>query len=309
MSGIVGKSGISYKKQNVKESGDSLSGIKDLVFAHKASKGQTGISFGSLNTPLEMTSNGFTQPSAQEILSANLAYKKLRVTSSLNGELMPYLTYTWTNSSIDFKNGYTASEGEIFIFELNDRVSTGHNIVDARPLIATGVLSANDDEFVVGELFKLNAYPSTQMGEVMVFVDGVIQFRNVNNATVAPAADGNYQEIEATGGYANTIKFNETEAYDRNVIVVSTNLIAERPNLSQMQYIDSLATQLDSIIPTVADLAGVPESDFQAMPNNVDLKVFGDRVKTLEQRFNELLDKLDADSGVSDTDYKSLLGI
>jgi hypothetical protein len=37
------------------------------------------------------------------------------------------------------------------------------------------------------------------------------------------------------------------------------------------------------MIPTLADVAGVPETEFQSAPNNVDLKQFGDKLAQLEQ--------------------------
>lgn len=62
----------------------------------------------------------------------------------------------------------------------------------------------------------------------------------------------------------------------------------EKPQASQLAEIERLQGQLDAIVTTVADLAGVPETDFRAAPNNVDLKVFGDRVLALESRTTKL---------------------
>jgi len=283
MSGLIGKKNSTLKKAKVNESKLLETGVKNLKFWHEASEGDTSIPFGSLVTPGGIAAAGLSNPSASDISNANLAFFKenVEVRSSLNGDLMIGLTFQVFNNQIKFVNGYEAVEGEVFEVKSENNVITGNNIVDAQPLTATGVLSSGDTEFVVGEAFKTNAYPDTQLGEVLVFVDGLVQFRNTANATAAPGADGNYQEIAATGGFGTVIKFNDTFGSDVNVIVVSRNLIAERPNISMMQYIENVAGQIDSMIPTLADLAGVNENVFQSSPNNVDLKAFGDKVNNV----------------------------
>ena len=284
MSGIIGKKNSTLKKKTVKESKLLETGVKNLKFWHEASEGDTVIPFGSLNMPGEISSLGYSNPSGADILGANLAFFKENVSvhSYLNGELLEG-TFVVKNNQIQLLN-YTAEEGEVFRVTTTNNVVTENTIVDGRVITATGTLTAGDQEFVVGEIFKTNAYPTEQLGEVLVFVDGEVQYRNVGNAAADPAADGNYQEVHATNGYGSVIKFNEPYIEDKPIIVISRALIAERPNLSMMQFIEVLGGQLDAVISTVAALAGVDESEFQTAPNQIDLKAFGDQV--LENRAN-----------------------
>lgn len=283
MSGTIGKKNSTLKKEQVRESKLLTQGVKLIKFWHEASAGDKSISFGSLSLPTELSNNGFSNPNSAEILSANLSYYQENVTviSSLNGELMLGLTFLVNSNGVKFLNDYEAVEGEIFEVTYKNEVVSGNNIVDVRPLSSTGTMTAGNTTYNVGEAFRINAYPGSQIGEVMVFVDGVLQFRNTNNATAAPAADGNYQEVQSSGGYGISIEFNDSFADDVNIIVTSRGMIAERPNISMMQNIDTLAGQVDKIVEVLSDTAGVPESTFQTSPNNVDLKAFGDIVQAL----------------------------
>lgn len=277
---IIGKKNSTIKKEQVKESKLITTGVKSIKFWHEASEGETSIPFGALNMPADILANGLVNPTASELLGANLAlfHSNIEVFSSLNQKLMEGLTYVVRNNQIKFVNNYTSTEGEIFEVNYKNDVITGTNVVDARPLTATGVLTAGDTDFNVGEAFKTNQYPLAQIGEVLVFVDGEIQYRNVGNATAAPAADGNYQEVHASGGFGTIIRFNDVFLADKNIVVISRNLIAERPDISMMQLIENLGGQLDAVISTVAALAGVPTTDFQTAANQIDLRAFGNQV-------------------------------
>lgn len=281
MSGLVGKKNSTLKKESVKENKLLTVGVKSLKFWHEAiADGETAIPFGTLNMPADVAVNGFSNPTSTEILAANLAlfHTNVEVHSSLNQKLIEGLSYVVKNSQIKFINNYESTEGEIFVVVYKNDTITGTNVVDARPLTATGTLLAGATDFNVGEAFKTNAYPNDQLGEVLVFVDGEIQYRNVANAAATPSADGNYEEVQSAGGFGSIIRLNETSLLDRAIIVVSRNLIAERPDISMMQLIENLGGQLDSLVETTAALAGVPETDFQSNPNQIDLKSFGDQV-------------------------------
>jgi len=280
MSGLTGKKNSTLIKASVKENKLLTVGVKSLRFWHEATAGETSIPFSSFVLLSAILSSGLSNPTSTNIISANLAlfHTNVEVVSSLNGKLMEGLTYVVKNAQINFVNSYTATEGEIFEVTYKNDVVTGTNVVDARPLTATGVLTVGNTTFAVGETFKTNNYPSTQLGEVLVFVDGILQFRNVGNATANPLADGNYQEVHATGGYGSSIEFNDVFGTDVNVQVISRNLIAERPDISMMQLIESLGGQLDSLIDYVSADLGIDPSVFQVAPNQIDLKAFGDMV-------------------------------
>jgi hypothetical protein len=275
---LTSKSTLSLKKKDVQQQKKAGTAYRRLVFAHKASAGEVGITFTALTQPSEMAALGFTNPSSSDILAANILFykKNLTVISSARGVLMQDLSYTVpTSSRIEFQ-GFTALQDEIFTCLLETGVKDGLNVVDASPIIATGELAIGDTDFNVGIPFEVNKYSTQQVGAVLVFRDGVVQFRNPNNGTTG----GNYQEVD-NGGLATLIRFNEAPVSEASQIVVWGNLMSERPDGSMMAAIESIAGQLDQMIPTLAALAGVPTTTFQAQPNNQDLKAFGDRVHSI----------------------------
>lgn len=281
---IIGRGSKSLRKKDVQESKQIALGFKKLVFAHEASAGDTTINLGSLSAPSEMT--GFTNPSSAELASANLFFfrKNLTLVSSLRGTLVDYLSYDVTNSTnITLK--FDAEEGEIFVGTVDANPRTGLNLVAGSPIIATGTLTKGTTGFNVGTPFKTGEFPLQQIGEVVVYVDGVQQFRNTGNSS--STLDGNYYEVESGGGLGTIIRFNTADpTNDRSVMVHSIGVVAEKPDGSQKAEIENIAGQVDQMVPTLAALAGVPETVFQAAPNNVDLKQFGDRVLELEKLFN-----------------------
>lgn len=273
---LTSKSTLSLRKKDVQQQKKAGTAYRRLVFAHKASAGETGVTFTALVQPSEMAALGFTNPNSADILAANILFykKNLTVISSARGVLMQDLSYTVpTSQRIEFQ-GFTALQDEIFTFLLETGVKDGLNVVDASPIIATGELAIGDTDFNVGTPFEVNKYNTQQVGSVLVFRDGVIQFRNPSNGTVG----GNYQEVDNGSGLGTIIRFNEAPVSEASSIVVWGNLLAERPDGSMMAAIESLAGQLDQMIPTLAALAGVPETTFQGAPNNQDLKQFGDIV-------------------------------
>lgn len=275
----IGKKNSTLKKQKgVQESKIATTGIKNLVFWHEASEGDKSISYANLVFPTGLV--GEVNPTSAEILSANLGLFKnnVKVFSSLNGELMTGLTCIVKTSQIVFLNGYEAEDGEIFKITYKNQAITGTNVVDAKPLTATGVLDAGDVDFAVGEAFPIGKYSQQQVGEVLVFVDGELQHRNAANADADPSADGNYQEVASANGFGSVIRFNEPFIEDKPVQVISRNLIVERPDISMMQLIETLGGQIDKIIEYIAQDLGVDPTIFQVGPNEIDLKQFGDLV-------------------------------
>jgi hypothetical protein len=281
----TGTGSLSLRKIDVENSKPIAIGFKKIVFSHKATAGDTGINLLALVTPPEMSGTGFVQPTANELTAAQLLFyrKNLKLTSSSRGELMDYLSYSVASSTRINFNGFTAESGEIFIGVVDQQATTGIQVVDASPLVATGTLVAGTQDFTTGSAFQINKYPTTQIGNVIVYVDGVQQFRNTGNAVAAPSADGNYQEIDNGSGLGSIIRFNTTEAYDRNISVVSNGLLVNKPSASRDQTLESLAGQIDAMIPDLALATGNPTTTYQAAPNNVDIKTFGDSVQKLQR--------------------------
>jgi hypothetical protein len=234
-----------------------------------------------------MSSVGFVNPPVTDLLAANLLFNRRNLTliSSLRGVLMDYLSYDIRSSSrINFQN-FTALDGEIFIGIIDPLPKTDLKAVDAQPIVVSGELPVGVTDFNVGIPFETNKFPTQQVGAVVVYRNGVQQFRNPNNGT----SGGNYQEVSSGGALGTLIKFNNAPVSNPDsILVLSIGLLAERPDGSMMAVIENLAGQIDAMVPTLATLAGVPESTFQTAPNNVDLKQFGDTVINHESRITIL---------------------
>jgi hypothetical protein len=284
---LTGTGSLSLRKSDLENQKVPAVGFIKTTFAHKATAGQTGINLTSLTLPTEMSTNGFSNPPTSQLTNAQLLFHKnnLTLVSSARGLLQQGLSYTVaTSTQINFL-GFTALEGEIFTGTIDYTAQTGIKVVDASPINATGTLAATTTDFNVGVPFKVGQYSTTQIGAVLVFVDGIIQFRNTGNSSVT--LDGNYREVDAGGGLGTIIRFNVADPTNaRNILVVSNGLLSERPDGSMMAVIENVNGQLQNMAPYVAALAGQTTATvLGAAPSNVDLKSFGDRVVTLETSY------------------------
>jgi len=266
---ITGKNTKSIRKKDVKESKSLSSGFVKLTFAHEASAGETGINLGSLVTPASWTSQGNTQPSTQRLLEAKLFQFKdnLKIVSSLRGELMKISYRVSSNSQITF-NGFAAEEGEIFEGTIDSNPVSGIQVIDAKQPVADGDLADGDTDFPIGFTTRTNA------DQIVVFRNGLEQKRNSNNSSTV--TDGNYYVVDNGSGYGSLIRFNVAASGSNDYVkVTAIGGVVESPTNSTWDELEKVQGQIDAIVPTVSALAGVPETDFQAAPNNVDLRQFG----------------------------------
>ena len=275
---ISAKSTLSIKKKDLLNQKTPVVGFQPLYFAHRAALNDTGLNLALLTTPSsEMPS--FVQPSIAQLLGANLLFfnKNLVLTSSARGILINKMDYeVVSNTQINFI-GFTALANEVFTGVLSDAVSTGVRVVSTAVAPITGTLAANVTDFPVGTTFKAGAFSSSQVGEVVVFLDGLQQYRNTGNSSTT--LDANYYEVDPGNGYSNLIRFNSADSVnDRSVTVIYTNAVAERPDGSMMSQIEAIQGQANKLIEVVSDVSGLPESTFRVAPTNQDLKTFGDQV-------------------------------
>jgi len=273
---MLSKSAISIRKSDVKTQ-KSLGNVpQKLVFAQQCTLGDSGFNLASLTTPTAAMPS-FTNPSAYELASAKVYVnqKSLLLISSVRGPLIYKAQYTVdTNTQITFLD-WTAEDTE-FIIGMLDTQKEGKYFIDATQFVYTATLTAGLAEVFCGA-YPLNMFPTEQVGAVMVFVDGVQQFRNSGNAPASPTADGNYQETGAS------IKFNTTYANDAAVLIVSTGLLVNTPSDSRDAALDLLSGQMDIVIADLALATGNPVSRYQVNPNKPDLTAFGDRLRALEE--------------------------
>lgn len=284
---ITGKGTVSIKKLDVQEQNTPAISFKKIRVLHEASAGDEIIDMTAPNAPSSATT--YVEPSLSDRTATNLFQWKenVKVESTLRGSMMADIDYT-INGAYRIRLNVPAEEAEIFEIVVDHNPRTGNSLVDAQPLVVTGVLAAGTQDFNVGTPFKVGEYLSFQHGAVMVLADGQLMYRNTGNNPPGAGVEGDYYEVPAGAGLAVVIRFNDTDTKDRNVSAISVGALVERPNGSQMALIEALQGQIDLIVPTLAQLAGVPETDFQGTPNDVDLKAFGDRVFQNEQDIETL---------------------
>lgn len=285
MSGLTGKGSLSIKKQEVAQSRLPAVSFRKVRALHKCTLGQTIINLTSLTSPSVSEAKNYSAPNPSLLASINAFEMQDNVTvkSSIRGELLQNVSFVVSGAST-IELQFEAEENEILEITIDNVARTGATLVDARPLVVTGTLAAGETDFNVGEPFKVGEHPLAQHGAVMVMVDNQPMYRNTNNQAPGAGVTGDYYEVHAGGGLGTIIRFNVPDLVnDRTVSVISIGALVERPMSSQMALVEAVQGQIDAMIPTLAALAGVDETDFQAQPNNVDLKAFGDRVILLER--------------------------
>lgn len=280
MSNIQGKNGRTTRKLQVKESSQPATGVKRTRALHQASAGDTVIDLTNLTVPTG--AKNYSAPSVSDLTKNNLQQFADNVTvRTSSGVMIQNIDYV-VSGATTITLCQEALDNEVFEITIEAGVRTGRTLVDGAPLISTGTLTAGTTDYNVGEPFEVGKYPGKQVGSVMVFTGGQLMYRNEGNQ---PDGEGDYYEVHAGAGLGTIIRFNSPLdlVEDTDIQVVSVGSLIEKPNGSQLALIEVIQGQLDAIIPTLADLAGVDETDFQATPNSVDLKAFGDRVLDLEK--------------------------
>jgi hypothetical protein len=112
--------------------------------------------------------------------------------------------------------------------------------------------------------------------------------RNVSNATAAPAADGNYQEINSGSGVGTTIQFNNAPVGQDDAIIVEFGMdmagdIAISGNL------DALYGSILKLAEDVKDLGPYSISRYiSANPSQTERRAFGDSVLAALARISAL---------------------
>lgn len=275
---VIGRQSISLRKKSVSESKMPTVGVKNLVFAHESTIGDSTIPFMSLNEPIAWSAAGRSNPSSGDILSASLFTFKnnIKLMSSARGLILP-TEYRVSNTRISFLT-FTALAGEIFVVEVSDVVTNGNLVVDSRNLGFSTSLVASQTDILVGETWQVAKEPQA----VLVYKNGLLLRRNTNNSSTN--LDGAYYEVPVIGtNVSNTIRLNTPAVGGEEIQIITAMGFAEKPSLSILQSLESLAGQLDVMIPDLASLTGDPESKYQNAPNNIDLRTFGTTVFNIQQ--------------------------
>lgn len=286
MSGDIGKRNNLLQKGQRQLSSDAQSfAVTKFEIFHEAAEGDKKILFNSLNRPSDMSGSN---PSPSALINLNLSYTKpgIKVQSSRGFLLFPERQYTVRNEGIYFTDDYTAMDGEIFYISIEQGPVNGNLLVNAEKNPITYVLPAGQTTISVGEVFRPGANINHNVGDVMVFAKNIQIYRNTNNS--ATNQDADYYEPNN-----QTIELNTPFSEDVAIAVIPTSSYVERPDLSVIQRIETLAGQIDNIVPVLSDVADVDESQFQTGANSVDLKNFSDKVLQL-LAFNDAIPGLNS---------------
>ena len=295
---VTGVEDISLTKEDFLESKQFASTARKIIFAHKASGGESGINLLSLSTPPELSANGFVQPPTAEISSSRLLFNKknFRLISSApeRGELWMHDHYVITSEGfISFLNGITALPGEIFRGEIIDVPQTAIVTADARSVTRTFQLAVGQTLLNLGALYKVgeNLTANSQIGSIKVWRNGTLQMRNVGNAVASPSADGNYQEYDpANLGTSNQIQFNIAPVGQADEIIVEFGLHVFSGDVEIYGAIEQLYGILFKLAQDAAPAFGNSLSTYlSANPSQVERRQFGDKVFEIRNRVNDLI--------------------
>ena len=164
--------------------------------------------------------------------------------------------------------------------------ANGIQVIDAKTPVVEGELAASTTDFAIGFSTPTNS------DDILVFRNGLEQRRNTNNSDLV--LDGNYYVVDSGNGFGNVVRFNNPPAGTPDYIkVTAIGGVVESPTDSTFDEIQKVQGQIDAIVTDLAQALGNPETDYQAAPNNVDLKQFGARVLDLESDLSDLISRLE----------------
>lgn len=279
----------SIRKENFSNQKIGAVGFESIEFYHKASAGDKTIDLASLVTPsTELAGEGFSQPSPSVLIGAGIFNKRssLSLESTLKPKMMDRIAYTIRdNSTIVLKD--VAEEGEIFHGTIHNVSKNLIRLPETQTIVATGTLAEGTSTFAVGANFRTNVNPTEQLGEVHVYRNGVLMFRNVSNAVAAEGEDGNYEEVPIGNGFSNEIKFNlDGDVGGEAIHIVSpTRIIKDDGTL--LQQVQNVSGVVDIIREDLINEFQFSPNRYDGFSSDVDLKAFNNRVLNLEEILNE----------------------
>ncbi|GAB1376777.1 hypothetical protein MASR1M48_16290 [Lactococcus petauri] len=281
----IGKNGKTVGKKNRSSQIYQPLLNKNLVFAHKANLGDRSIDLTALNTPAELSANGFIQASTSDILGAKLAQSRgrLKLVSSIRGDLIDFLHYTIPSSSkIVFLPTAGFEQDEIITgsFESNSDMVP----VSGKRIVKTYTLPVGQTTVNLGNEYKVNENSLENVGQILVWINGSLAFRNTGNSD--SILDKQYYEVDSGNGYGTTIELNLAPSIDPYEISVDFGhrSITDQNSIGA---IESLSGSMIKIAEDLAQLAGTSKEDYvTTSPSEVERRTFGDSVLDLVSRFD-----------------------
>ena len=192
----------------------------------------------------------------------------MTVKTSLKRELIDFLSYQADDTGITLTSDVSIVAGESFIFTFDQNVQNGNRVVNARPLRKTAIIPAQRRRIAIGSTIEVapsiinaDGIDSQQIGNIQVFAEGLILFRNAGNVAGDILTSGNYREvfldnvtdagIEAANvvnnGTANAIELNVALTQEADVMIISTNLIVDSTTNTISLLTNEAATKLNEL--------------------------------------------------------------
>lgn len=299
--GTTAREDISTTKKDLISSKGVIFAPRTIQFAHQFVGSETSLNMLSLTTPSLLSGNGFVNASPQEIAGANLSVfgKNLKLSLSRGLELKPYVHYLIANNNIIFigslKDNGGALTDEILFGEIQMAAGNAQIVGDVRFVRGTVEVAIGQTLVNLGERFKVNENPASQIGDVKIKRNGVGIYRNVGNATASLSADGNYQEMDSGTGYGVSITLNEPPIGQADLIEYEIGVQLSSGDLALWDQFQRLQ---GSILALSQDAAQGFYGDqnysryLSVSPSDLDRKAYGDsvvaqsaRITSVESRF------------------------
>lgn len=240
-----------------------------LVFWHRCSSTDLMIDFANLTWAVgDISSYGVQNPPAWVIINSNLGSLKsyLKITTSANRNILPDY-FDLYNSKMVFKNGFTPLEGEVFKFEVLN-ANRPLNSLEAQPIYRTGLILANTNQFDFVD--EISVPTQEARCPIQVLVD---------DSPVYMTGDWTFVPQSGDSSKSRKIQMVNTVDYDRQILV--TGYCVYQPNGSVTQQVETIAGQLDKVITDLAQLTNKDITEYQVVPNNIDLAAFGNTVSSI----------------------------
>jgi hypothetical protein len=268
---------LAIQKKNLLNQKIGGTNYSNLEFSHVASGGETVINFNSLVADSSLVSlEGFSNPSPTQLIAGKITQNKGNVFlhSTARGQLMRGQEF-YIREDNQIRLTYEAEENEIFHGMINNVVRTTPSLLDVKKISFTGELAEGATDVVVGAEYNINANPSTQLGDLVVY-----RWQGSETPKLMVRCEGN--DLLNDGNYIeklNAIEFKEGgRVGGENIAVFSPNCIPVEFQGSFKTDLETIGGQVDLISEFLQDVHSLPTNPFQGAPNQVDLRAFGNQV-------------------------------
>ena len=284
----LAKTGIHIKKQKTEKDVFINRTTSNLVFVHKLRTGESGIDLSNLNLPsAEMPT--FVQPTIQQLSALNLTKNRSNVIvhSLSKGKLVQHADYVITNDMyIAFNANYPFEVDEVFECTIIASPVGEYAPVTTKSVVKTYTLAIGQTVLPLDYEYNVNENPTGFVGQIKVYVDGVLALRNTGNSSTV--LDKTYYEPNSTTGVSSQIIFNTAPVGSAKIITVDFGVraIISDDTQSQLSY---LVGALQNMASDLAMISGKQLTDyFTPSATETQRREFGNAVLDLQSRVGVL---------------------